>query len=782
MTTNAHRRRTASAFLFLSAAVAASPALAHAADVTLAGSVRGLEGRPLAGAMIVVDNGARTAQADSAGMWRLVVPSGTVSLEARRPGYRAARLEVHADADRSGLDFTLDPLYRLSEEVVVQAVRADADAPVTKTDLGHADIDRLNYGQEMPFLLKDLPSVTQYSDTGTGSGYAYLYLRGIPQTRLNITLDGVPLNEPEDSALYFVDFGDFASSLESIQVQRGVGTSSVGTAPYAGSVNFASLDLGDEASLLGRLELGSFATTRASLGGESGRIGPGLRLYARGSYQDTDGFRDRSGVTQKSVFYGASRQDDHSFLKVFGFVGREETQLAFLATEEAVLQEDLRFNPMAPEERDRFGQQFAQAQYTRFLGPGTSLAGQVYYNWAGGWYRIWADADHSQLYQYDLDWHFGGGLATFRHVKGPLDFTAGTHVNGFESDHARDVVDVGPQYLNHGHKNEQSGFAKLGYDLGRVRVYGDVQLRHSSFRYEGDVPLGSVDWTFFNPKAGVRFAASPSLSLYASVGRAGREPARSDMLAGEDNATIVYDLHAVKPEKVVDFEAGLEVRTPRLTLGLTAFAMEFRNEIAQTGELSEIGLPLRRNVDKSSRRGLELDLLWRPRPTLGVRLSASANRSRIDRWTQFYDVYDADGNWVSSTSRDFSDVPPLLTPGFVAQPAVEYAPARWLTLTAAGRYVSTSHLDNTGDDGFRTPDFFGLDAGARVSLERWIKKGKPRLSVRVLNVFDNRRIWPSGYSYQYFNEDASGVLQPAGISYFYPQATRSVFVSLDFGR
>jgi iron complex outermembrane receptor protein len=779
MNVNTSRRR---APVFLSFVLAALPAVASAAEVSLAGTVRGPEGRPLAGAVVAATNGARTAQADSAGAWHLVVPEGTVALEARRPGFRSARREVQADRDLSDLDFTLEPLYRLSEEVVVQAVRADVETPVTKTGLDRADVDRLNYGQEMPFLLKDVPSVTQYSDTGTGSGYAYLYLRGIPQTRLNITLDGVPLNEPEDSALYYVDFGDFASSLESIQVQRGVGTSSVGTAPYAGSVNFASLDLGDKPALLGRMELGSFATTRASLGAESGRIGPGLRLYARGSYQDTDGFRDRSGVTQKSLFYGASRQDDHSFLKVFGFVGREETQLAFLAAEEGVLEDDLRSNPMAPEERDRFGQQFVQGQYTRFLGPGTSLAGQVYYNGAGGWYRIFADPERTQLYQYDLDWYFVGGLATLRHVKGPLDFTAGTHVNGFESDHARDVVDVGPQYLNHGHKNEQSAFAKLGYDVGRFHLYGDVQLRHSSFRYEGDLPLGSVDWTFFNPKAGVRFATSPSVSLYASVGRAGREPARSDMLAGEDNATVVYDLHAVKPEKVVDFEGGVEVRKPRLTLALTAFAMEFRNEIAQTGELSEIGLPLRRNVAESSRRGLELELSWRPRPALGVRVSASANRSRIDRWTQFYDVYDPDGSWVASTSRDFSDAPPLLTPAFVAQPSVEIAPAKWLTLGAAGRYVSASHLDNTGDDAFRTPDFFGLDASARVSLERFIKKGKPRLSVRVLNVFDNRRIWPSGYSYQYFNEDGAGGLQPAGISYFYPQATRSVFVSLDFGR
>jgi len=373
-----------------------------------------------------------------------------------------------------------------------------------------------------------------------------------------------------------------------------------------------------------------------------------------------------------------------------------------------------------------------------------------------------------------------GGLATFRQVEGPLDFTAGAHVNGYVSQHTRDVVDVGRQYLNHGHKSEASGFAKLGYDLGRFHLYGDAQLRHARFRYEGDLPLGSVDWTFFNPKAGVRFNALPALSLYASVGQATREPARADMLAGEDNATMPYDLRGVRPERVVDFEGGLELRRPHFSLQASAFAMEFRNEIAQTGELSEIGLPLRRNVDESYRRGLELDLHWRPRPDLDLRLSASANRSRIRTWTQFYDVYDADGTWALSTSRVLEDVPPLLTPAFVANPRVEYAPVKWLSFAAAGRYVAAAHLDNTGDDAFRTPDFFGLDATASVSLRRWLKKGQPGLRVQVLNVLDNRRIWPSGYSYLFYTRDGAGTLAPGGTAYYYPQATRSVLVSLDF--
>jgi iron complex outermembrane receptor protein len=187
------------------------------------------------------------------------------------------------------------------------------------------------------------------------------------------------------------------------------------------------------------------------------------------------------------------------------------------------------------------------------------------------------------------------------------------------------VVDGTREYANSGFKNELSGFAKLGWDRGRWHLYGDAQVRSARFRYEGDLPIGSVDWTFFNPKLGARFDLGSGLSVYASVGRTAREPARADMFSGQDNPTIVYDLEAVRPESVVDFEAGLDYRRPGLTLLADVYAMEFRNEIALTGELSEIGLPLRRNVDRSHRRGLELDATWQAVPKL--RLTAAANVS-----------------------------------------------------------------------------------------------------------------------------------------------------------
>jgi iron complex outermembrane receptor protein len=669
--------------------------------------------------------------------------------------------------------------FRISEDVVVRAVRADEKAPVSRTEISREEIETRNYGQEIPYLLQQAPGLTFTSDTGTSAGYAYFYVRGIPQTRINMTLDGVPLNEPEDQALYFVDFGDFTSSLQSVEIQRGVGTSPVGTASYGGAVSFESLALGDKPAAQAELGLGSFETKRGSLAGQSGRFGPGLAAYVRGTYKETDGFRDRSGVTQRSLFFGGSQQGEKSFLKVFGFTGHEDTHLAFLAVERDVLEQDLRFNPMAPEETDHFGQDFLQAQWTRALGDGTSVSIQGYRTSAGGHYRIWADADHSALYQYNLDWRLFGGIATVSHESGRLKASGGVHANDFDSDHARDVVDVGQDYANRGHKQELSGFGRVSYGLGSVELYGDAQLRHARFRFEGEEPLGSVDWTFVNPRVGLRWDASPGLGLFASVGRASREPARSDLFAGEDNPTLAYDLTAVKPERVVDVETGVDYRRPGLRLQASVYAMEFRNEIAQTGELSEIGLPLRRNVDRSHRRGLELDLRFEPVASLRVSGTANLSANGIGEWRQFYDVYGPDGSYLESVERLHHDVDPLLTPRATVNLGFDWTPVRDLTAGLRGRYVSSSHLDNTGDDAFTTPSYGVLDGSLSLSLERFIKAGRPRLRLEATNILDNDRVWPTGYSYQYLNRDAGGSEALAGIPYYYPQATRALFLSLD---
>jgi iron complex outermembrane receptor protein len=265
--------------------------------------------------------------------------------------------------------------------------------------------------------------------------------------------------------------------------------------------------------------------------------------------------------------------------------------------------------------------------------------------------------------------------------------------------------------------------------------------------------------------------------VYASLGRAQREPARLDLLSGEDNATVPHDLEAVRPEKVIDLETGVDVRTPRLALQANLYAMEFEDEIALTGELSMTGLPLRRNVDDSYRRGLELDLKWQAAPGWTVLHSANVSRNRIDAWTQYYDVYDPQGDLVDSQPVTYRDVEPLLTPEYVGNLGVEWS-HRDLSVVLTGRYVAESRLDNTGSAGQVLPSHTNLDLRVSTRLGKTGAKLRPRITLHVDNLLDNEDAFGGGYSYTFINRDAGGNDSIDGIPYYYPLATRNAILSL----
>jgi iron complex outermembrane receptor protein len=673
------------------------------------------------------------------------------------------------------------PTPTRSENVVVRAIRSDEEAPVTKADLDRPALAAKSWGQELPALLADTPSVTQYSETGSGQGYAYFTLRGLSQTRVNMTFDGVPLNEPEDSAVYTADFGNLALNVASVQVQRGVGTSTFGAAAFAGSVNLESLDASRTPGLSVSLGGGSFGTARASADWNAGTFGGGWRLSLRPSWQTTDGFREHSSAKQDSLFFTSVRDFEKSSLRISGFVGEERIQQSFYAVEPEILGKNLAFNPMSPDERDHFHEYLATAQWTLALGNDASLSLQPYAVGAGGWYRLYADETRANLQEYGLSWLFGGGIATFTQKLGALRLTLGAHAYGYKSTHTQDDENGTRNYTNHGTKSEISGFLKLLGDLGRWHPFLDAQVRAARLGYEGSVGDTAKGWAFFNPKAGVRLDFSPRASAYLSVGRTEREPARSDLLFGEDNASALPDFSAVKPESVVDVELGAEWRTQTLAAKINLYDMEFRDEIAATGELSPIGQPLRRNVDRSFRRGIELEASWQALEALRLTASLNASRNRISAWTQFYDVYDANGDYAGATSRTFHDVAPVATPPFLATLGAETTALRGLTVGATGRYVAASWLDNANTDGLVAPRTFQLDATLALDLSRWTPGGNPRLKVQVNNVLDNRKLFPRGYSYLYANRDAAGSETLSGIPYVYPLATRSAYVSLDLG-
>ena len=666
----------------------------------------------------------------------------------------------------------------IEESITVVGIRAGDEVPVTKRNLDREEIEELSFGQDAPQLLQYTPSMTWYSDSGIGSNYSYFSLRGVQQTRINMTFDGAPLNDPAEHGLFFNNFHDFANTVDSIQIQRGVGTSSVGSPSYGGSVNFASRPPSQDPRGDFRLVLGSYDTVRSSVAYESGVLDNGISVGGRFSYADTNGYRDRSGSEHQTFFLNAGWQGERSSLKLVTFSGDVETQLAFLAVEPEILERDRRFNPLDEAERDDFGQDFAQLKYTLALGTGSLLTASLYYNGANGWFRLWEDPTaQNDLLQFGIDQSFVGSMITFSTGGDRLSTTFGVHYNDFSGDHTLHIE--GERiYKNTGFKQTANAFAKLEYRLSDWVLFGDLQLRWAEFSYRGDLNLGSIDWSFLDPRIGARWLLSSELSVYASLGRAQREPSRMDMLLGEDNATVPHDLEAVRPEAVVDFELGVNLNTPELALQANLYVMEFTDEIAMTGELSEIGLPLRRNVDDSYRRGVEIDLKWALTREWTILHSANLSRNRIREWTQFYDVYDPTGAWIGSEPITYRDVPVLLSPEAILNLGVEWARSHY-GLALMGRYVSDAHLDNTGLREFRLPSYTNLDLRASVGLGRWWEAANPRLTLFVNNLFDDRDQFPSGYSYQFLVEDGMGQKDLDGSPFYYPLATRNAVFSLE---
>ncbi len=775
------RGETAATRLGRAVAVMLVLALASSAAARASLVVRGLvldpSGDPVSGASVAVD-GRGSIPTDSRGRFALELANGEWALTVTHPAYQALARTVRVDGADVELELRFEAPISVETSITVLGIRAGEDVPLTRRDLDREEIETLSYGQDVPALLQYSPSMTWYSDSGTGSNYSYFSLRGIQQSRINMTFDGAPLNDPAEHALFFNNFHDFANTVDSIQIQRGVGTSSVGSPSYGGSVNFASSPASQEAGGDVRLVLGSFDTQRTSVGWESGIFDNGIYASARLSHADTEGYRERSGSEHRTLFLNVGWQGDRSSLKLVSFSGSEQSQLAYLAVDPDTLRENRRFNPLAEEDRDDFGQDFAQLKYTRALGGDTLLTASVYYNGADGSFQLWDDPqERNALLRFGIDQSFVGSMVTVARTTDRVSTTFGAHFSDFDGDHTLDAEGEGI-YRNTGFKRTVSAFGKIELHLGRWLLFGDLQLRWADFSYEGDVELGSVDWRFIDPKIGFRRSLSPRASVYASLGRAQREPARLDLLQGEDNATVVHDLEAVRPEEVLDLEVGVNVDTARLALQANLYAMEFTDEIALTGELSEVGLPLRRNVDDSYRRGLEIDLKWMARPSWAVLLGANLSHNRISEWVQFYDVYDDSAAWIGSEPITHRDVPPLLSPEAIVNLGAEWARGG-SRVALIGRHVAAAHLDNTGLDRFRTPSYTNFDLRASVGLGRWWPAASPRITLFVNNLLDDDEQYPSGYSYQFINRDAAGRDGLDGIPFYYPLATRNAVVSLE---
>ncbi|MDU0371384.1 TonB-dependent receptor [Hymenobacter endophyticus] len=626
---------------------------------------------------------------------------------------------------------------------VTVTYRAGSRTPVTFLNLSGQELKARSVGQEPSFLLTQTPAVTAYSDAGSTQGYAYFRLRGIDQTRINSTLDGVPLNEPEDQGAYFSNYPDLFNSLSSVQLQRGVGTSQNGVASFGGSLQLTSVSLLDSAHTTLGGGYGSYNSYRLYGEHASGRRGHGA-FYARVSHLHSDGYKIRSANTSSSVYLSGGLFYDKTTWKLSVLAGQQRNQLAWLGVPDSVIRVNRRANANGPE-NDRFRQALVQLQNQWRLSGRSEISSSIYGSGLQGGYDFDLNAflglpSTSELYRYDFRSGWLGAFSAYTLRGQRFTWTSGLHLSTYRRRHLGSEQQAGELYRNTGYKREGSVFSKLEYRLGPLTLFADVQGRTATFRYRGSVPLEPQRWQFINPKAGLSYQLTEHTTLYYSLGRTGREPTRNDLFGGNDDLAADSTGRALmfnsRPEYVTDHEAGVRYVVPRLELSLNAYYLNFRDEIVLNGKLGPNGLALTSNVEQSYRTGLEGTAHWQATPKLQLVYNAAFNYSRIREQTQ--------------------DFRPILTPAVLLNQEVNYSTGPWL-LGVSARYQSRSYLDFANS---ATIAGYGLlNARVRYARTRW-----------EATLFGNNLT-----NSRYFN---NGYVEPDGTRKYFVQAPTNVYLDV----
>lgn len=587
------------------------------------------------------------------------------------------------------------------KEVSVSAFspyQANYLTPITFKNLTNVDIGLKNYGQEPSQILNTTPNITSTSDAGSPWGYTYIRLRGIDQTRINMTLNGVPMNEPEDQGCYFNNYPDFLSSLDMVQIERGSGMTKNGVSSFGGSFGFDShLPIKNDVSLnigagsFGALKLGFQINQKWRKGG----------FYVQMSDVQNDGYKYHSGNRSQSLFFNSYYDIGKNTFKLIGFAGRQRNELAWLGVSQDSINKDRRINGATKKENDDFEQYHIQFHHIYHININSKFNYCVYYNYLKGFYTF--DNNNfleiptpGPIYQYNLYSNFVGAYINFSQKINRWDFYVGTHGYIYNRKHVGSSDSTGYLYTNTGYRNEASVFFKTNYNVWKgLNLYGDIQYRYTDFKYDGDVYLKPFYWNFVNYNVGVDYHIGKFV-IYYSYGKTSREPTRNDIFYGFDNLQCDSAGNAIyndlKPETSYDNELGFRVLEKKLTFNFNLFYMSFKNEITLNGQFGPTGLPLHENVDKSYREGVETDFQYRFDFGLNLNLNATYNHSII--------------------KQGDLNINPVLTPKAVAN-CEAYYKYKWFNIGVDFRYQDWSYVDFSNK--YLIPDFYTINGRIGVN-------------------------------------------------------------------
>ena len=669
------------------------------------------------------------------------------------------------------------------DEVLVKAVRVQPNAPITHSNVSKEDLQKRNLGQDIPVLLNYLPSVVSSSDAGAGIGYTYLRVRGSDATRVNVTINGIPYNDAESQGTFWVNLGDFASSVESMQLQRGVGTSTNGSGAFGASLNILTDAISEKAGGAIANSFGSFGTQKHSVKFTTGLINDHFEFAGRLSKIYSDGYVDRAFTDLKSYYLQGNYVDDNTIVKAITFGGKEKTYQAWYGLSKDQLEEDRTQNPYTYDnETDNYWQDHYQLHWNEILNSNWSTNIGLNYTRGKGYFEQFKDersaVDYNNLINDDsdvvvrrwLDNHFYVANANVTYNKNGLEIISGISYSDYTNDHYGEIIwgsDLASgknirdrYYLSVSDKSDFSVFSKATFRASeKLQGFLDLQGRFVNYTTTGltsdRVPIDvDEDFNFFNPKLGFTYTLNSNNSIYASYARAQKEPNRNDF---ESNAADVQH------EELNDFELGWRHESDRLRLNANVYYMQYNNQLVLTGALDNVGEYLRENVDKSYRLGLELDASIVLTAQLSLISNLALSKNKIQDLT-----INRDG-----AEQNLGDTNIAFSPDVITTHALEYAPNTKFRAALIGKYVGEQYLSNTDTEASKLDSYFVTDLNFSYTLP--VKKVFQSIvfTGMVNNLFDLEYV-DRGYTYL----DTWSGPTATEIQGYYPQATRNFLLGM----
>ncbi|MGE8343045.1 MAG: TonB-dependent receptor [Flavobacterium sp.] len=664
------------------------------------------------------------------------------------------------------------------DDVLVSAVRVTSKTPVSFSNMDKKEIKYRNLGQDIPVLMNYLPSVVTTSDAGNGVGYTGIRVRGSDATRVNVTINGIPYNDAESQGTFWVNMPDFASSVESLQLQRGVGTSTNGAGAFGASLNLLTDNYANKATGEISSSAGSFNTFKNTVKFSTGLMNDHFEIAGRLSTIKTDGYIDRGSADLKSYFLQGTYVGKTTLIKALVFGGTQKTYQSWNGIDGETLNENRKYNSAGvytdefgvtryyDNETDNYNQDHYQLHWSESISDKWSTNFALHYTKGKGYFENYKEdadmADYSLnpvgavtttdlIRQKWLDNDFYGTTFSAKYVTEDLNVILGGGWNKYEGDHFGKVIwaryasqsELGDHYYDdYSSKTDGNIFAKANYQFTeKLSFYGDLQYRNVKYK-ANSAETGLVDdnFNFFNPKAGLNYAFTQNSTLYFSYARANREPNRTDYEGGN-----------VKPEKLNDYELGWRFNTEKFQLNSNVYYMAYKDQLILTGRLDDVGNPIRANTEKSYRLGFEFDatIALSEKFTLRPNFTLSSNKN-VD--------LAVDGEYYGTTKIAYS-------PEVIAGNVVVYKPLKGLYLSLLQKYVGEQYMNNIELPAAKLADYFVNDFNA--SYEIIPNKIFKSITVTALvnNIFDKKYV-SNGYMYDVY-------------PYYYPQAGTNFLIGLN---